>query len=146
MEVVLLGVGHISLGGLVVGRRNGVEDVLHHRGELVRVDVDQTRRNLARRRVLQVLQVERRDIALRVDVDHAAGLALGEELVDADAQLRAVGQVVGDRGLAADLVAQLDRTALDLQTELLELLLDHLVEDVGLRYLGPARGVRARRR
>ena len=53
----------------------------------------------------------------------------------ADTQLRAVGQVVGDRGLAADFVAQLHRTALDLETQLLELHLDHLVEDVGLRHL-----------
>ena len=129
------GLGTYCLGGLVVGRGDGVEDGLHHRRELVRLDVHQTGRNLARRGVLQVLEVERRDVALRIDVNHAARLALGEELVHADTQLRAVGQVVGDRGLAADFVAQLHRTALDLEAQLLELLLDHLVEDVRLRHL-----------
>ncbi len=99
------------------------------------MDVDQAGRNLARSGVLQILEVEGRNIALRIDVDHAARLALGEELVHADAQLRTIGEVVGDGGLAADFVAQLHGTALDLEPELLDALLDHLVEDMRLGHL-----------
>ena len=135
MEVVLLGVCDILLRSLVVRRRDGVDDVVHHRRELVRLDVHQTGRYLARRRILQVFQVERVDVAFRIHVDHASGLALGKEFVYADTQFRAVRQVVCDRGLAADLVTQLHGAALDLEADLLELFLDHLVEDVRLRYL-----------
>ena len=135
MEIVLLRIGDILLGSLVIRRRDGVEDGLHHRRELVRLDVHQTGRNLARRGILQVLEVERTYVAFRIHVNHAAGLAFGEELVHADTQLRAVRQVVCDRGLAADLVTQLHGAALDLDAQLLHLLLDHLVEDVRLRYL-----------
>ena len=58
-----------------------------------------------------------------IHVNHAAGLSLGKKLVCAHGQLCAVGEVVGDGILAADVVANLHGTGLNLKADFLELLL-----------------------
>ena len=64
-----------------------------------------------------------------VYVNHAAGLTLGEELISTHCKLCAVGKVISDRSLAANIVADLYRTGLDLEADLLELLLQEVIEE-----------------
>ena len=97
------------------------------------VDINDSRRNLASFRVLKVNKIERRNISECVDIDHAPGLALAEELVNSHCELGAVGKVVSHRILAADIVANLHRTALHFHSEFLELFLKKVVEKNCLR-------------
>ena len=76
----------------VVGRGNSHQDIIYYGFEAVGRDVHHAGQDLARRGVLQVFQVEGFDVAAAVHIDHAARLAFAEELVNADTQLRAVGQ------------------------------------------------------
>ena len=78
--------------------------------------------------VLEILQVQRMGGAEGVHVHHAASFTLGEELVGSHGQLGAIGEVVGDGVLAADIVAYLYRTGLDLEAHLLELFLEDVIE------------------
>ena len=135
LEVVILGVGEVLLGGFVVGGSDVVHDVVDIALDLVAVDVDQTRRNLASGGILQVFEVERSDRTLMVDIDHAASAALVVERVDTHTHQRAIGEVESDRRVAANLVANLDGTALDLETELLDFAFKQIVEDVSLANL-----------
>ena len=135
VEVISLWISYILLSSLVVLLGDVVHDVVDHLLDLVRLDVYEAWWNLAGCWVLQILQVEWRYETILRDVNHATGLTLREELINAHTQLRAVYQVVSDRSLATNLVTNLYRTRLNLDTELLQLLLQHLVEDVSLRYL-----------
>ncbi len=103
------------------------------------IDVHHARRNLAGLWVLKVLQIERRHIAVGVDIDHAAGLALAEELVDSHCELGAVGKVVCHRILAADIIADLHRTGLHTQLDVLQLFLKQVVEQHSLGDLAELR-------
>ena len=67
-----------------------------------------------------------------VGVDHAAGAPLVEKGVDAHAHEGAVGEVEGYRGMAADFVADFNRTALHFETESFDFALEEVVEDVSL--------------
>ena len=93
------------------------------------VDIDYARRNLSCLRVLEVRKVQRRNIAISVYIYHAACLAFAEELICTHCELCAVCEVIGNRVLATYIVSYLYRTALNLEVQLLELLLEQVVEE-----------------
>ena len=95
------------------------------------IDVHAARRNLTLG-VLEVFQIERGRVAVHIHIDHAARLALGVKLIDTHRKLGAVGKVIGNGILAADVVTDLHRTSLHLDSELLEFLVQDLVEKDGL--------------
>ena len=129
LEVVCFGVGKILTGSLVVGGRDVVHDVVDIAHHLVAVDVDKPWRNLARGGILQVAEEQGADVALMVDIDHAAGVAFVVKFVDAHAHHRAIGQVEGNGGMAADFVADFHRTRFYLQVQFFQLTLQQLVEE-----------------
>ena len=94
-------------------------------------NIDTAGRNLAFR-VLKVVQVKGLGVAECVHEYHAAGLALAEEFVNSHCKFGAICKVVGDRVLAADVVADFNRTGLHLQTDLLEFFLENIVEQHSL--------------
>ena len=67
-------------------------------------------------------------ITLVVYIYHATGFSLLVEFINAHCKLCAVGKIEGDRILAANIVANLYRTGLNLKADLLEFLLEKVVE------------------
>ena len=94
-------------------------------------DIDSSRRNLSVR-PLEFFEIERMGLTSSINIYHASGLSLDEELICAHRKFRAVGKVISDRILAANVVTDLDRTGRDLHAVLLEFPVEDVVEKDGL--------------
>ena len=85
-EVVSLWISYISLRSLIISWSDVVHYVVDNLLNLVRVDVNQTWWNLTLC-VLEILEVEWRNVTILADVNHTTGLTLAEELVNAHTEL-----------------------------------------------------------
>lgn len=133
LEVVCLRIADAeSLDSLVVSLSHIVGYVIVVVLGCTGVDVNDARRNLSCLRVLQVCKIERRNVAVCVNIDHASCLAFAEELVNTHCKLCAICKVISDRVLAADVISDFYRTALHLKSEILELLLEKVIEEDSL--------------
>ena len=117
-----------SLYSLVILRSYIVRNVLVIVLSCAGIDIHDSRRNLSCLRVLQISKIERRNITVRIYIYHAACLTLAEQLVNAHGKLCAICKVISNRVLAAYIITDFYRTALDTETDLGEFLLKKLVE------------------
>ena len=127
LKVVCLRIGDILLCSLIVCRSDEMADV----AEVIAADtvfnLYAAGRNLSFF-ILEVLEIQRVGVSARIYIYHAAGLSAGIQVIYAHGKFRAVRKVVGDRILAAYIVADFHRTGLYLKAKLFELLVKDVIE------------------